>query len=278
MICPKCGTEYREGFNECAYCHIALVEKLEEGVDAEELFKASESGEEEQELKEISPEEFIRLARSKGLTESDIMGAIDDTSPYDPEEERRENMKPYRRASDRAEDLRSSAYTLLIIGVLGLVAVFLLYIGAIPIQFSGTGRYITTGTMFVMFLLFFIIGINSFRKIGPLTEEAEREEKKIEEIRNFFHESYTAESLDSEAMKGMDASVDAYFIRSSFMKAKLNERFMDLEPSFLEFIVDDLYSEMFEGAEKEEEAPEIEEEAPAEEEPEENDEIPEEDN
>ena len=132
--------------------------------------------------------------------------------------------------------------------------------------------------MFVMFLLFFIIGINSFRKIGPLTEEAEREEKKIEEIRNFFHESYTAESLDSEAMKGMDASVDAYFIRSSFMKAKLNERFMDLEPSFLEFIVDDLYSEMFEGAEKEEEAPEIEEEAPAEEEPEENDEIPEEDN
>ena len=269
MICPKCGTEYREGFSECAYCHIALVERLEDGVDAEELFKASESGGEEQELKEISPEEFVRLARSKGLTESDIMGAIDDTSPYD-EGERQESMKPYRRAADRAEDLKSSAYTLLIIGVLGLVAVFLLYIGAIPIQFSGTGRYITTGTMFVMFLLFFIIGINSFRKIGPLTEEAEREEKKIEEIRNFFHESYTAESLDREAMKDMDSSVDVYFIRSSFMKAKLNERFMDLEPSFLEYIVDDLYSEMFEKDGGEEELPE---DAPGE-----DKEVPEEDN
>ncbi len=25
--CPKCGTEYREGFTECAECHIPLVDK-----------------------------------------------------------------------------------------------------------------------------------------------------------------------------------------------------------------------------------------------------------
>jgi Putative prokaryotic signal transducing protein len=31
MICPSCGDEYREGFTECAECHVALVAKpLEE--------------------------------------------------------------------------------------------------------------------------------------------------------------------------------------------------------------------------------------------------------
>ena len=29
MICPECGDEYREGFAECAYCHVALVEPSE---------------------------------------------------------------------------------------------------------------------------------------------------------------------------------------------------------------------------------------------------------
>ena len=30
MFCPKCKTEYREGFSKCADCDIDLVEKLPE--------------------------------------------------------------------------------------------------------------------------------------------------------------------------------------------------------------------------------------------------------
>ena len=45
MICPKCNTEYREGFNRCADCGIALVENdeadhLAEEVDSSELVSA----------------------------------------------------------------------------------------------------------------------------------------------------------------------------------------------------------------------------------------------
>ncbi len=28
MYCPQCRAEYREGFTECAYCGVALVEEL----------------------------------------------------------------------------------------------------------------------------------------------------------------------------------------------------------------------------------------------------------
>ncbi len=244
MICPKCGTEYREGFNECAYCHIPLVEKLEEGVDPEELLKKSESNEPDE--VEISPEDFISLARSKGLSDRDILNAMDLKPDMDPEEERAVNLRPFRKASERAEDLKSSAYTLLIVGVLGLVAVFLLYIGAFPIALYGTGKYITTFTMAALFILFLIIGINSFRKIRPMQEEAEREDRKIEEIVKFFFDSYNAESLDRAALGSDRDDINVYFLRSSYIKKCLTERFMDLEPSFLEYMTDKLYNEMFE--------------------------------
>ncbi|MBQ9550563.1 MAG: zinc ribbon domain-containing protein [Lachnospiraceae bacterium] len=254
MICPKCGTEYREGFNECAYCHIPLVESLEEGVDPEELLKKSESNDPEE--IEISPEDFISLARSRGLSDRDILNAMD-LAPDKGDEGPVIVPKPYRKASDRVEDIRSSAYTLLIVGVLGLIAVFLLYIGAIPVFLTGAGKYIVISTMTALFILFFFFGVNSFRKIKPLTEEAEREEKKIDEIRKFFFESYTAESLDREALGSDGDDVNTYFLRSAFIKKALNERFMDLDPSFLEYIADKLYNEMFE---PEEEAPSSEEE------------------
>ncbi len=243
MICPKCGTEYREGFNECAYCHIPLVESLEEGVDPEELLKKSENNDPEE--VEISPEDFISLARSRGLSDRDILNAME-LAPDTDVEESAFIPKPFRKASDRVEDLRSSAYTLLIVGVLGLIAVFLLYIGAIPVFFAGAGKYVVISTMSGLFILFFCLGANSLRKIKPLTEEAEREEKKIDEIRKFFFDTYTAESLDREALGSDRDDVNSYFVRSAFIKKTLNDRFMDLDPSFLDYITDKLYNEMFE--------------------------------
>lgn len=31
MICPSCGAEYRDGFTECADCHIPLIRKFDQG-------------------------------------------------------------------------------------------------------------------------------------------------------------------------------------------------------------------------------------------------------
>ena len=33
MICPQCGTEYREGFDMCTDCHVPLIPKMDWGPD-----------------------------------------------------------------------------------------------------------------------------------------------------------------------------------------------------------------------------------------------------
>lgn len=36
MICPQCRSEYREGFTECADCHVGLVEAVTPAGDVDE--------------------------------------------------------------------------------------------------------------------------------------------------------------------------------------------------------------------------------------------------
>ena len=83
--------------------------------------------------------------------------------------------------------------------------------------------------------------------MSSLEEDAVRENEKTEEISNWFMESFTAESIDAsiaaEAQDDLDA--DRYFDRIRYMKEQINNRFMDLDTRFLDFIVENLYSEIF---------------------------------
>jgi hypothetical protein len=43
MFCPKCGAEYRQGYAECAECHLPLVAERPQGPEFIELITAFET-------------------------------------------------------------------------------------------------------------------------------------------------------------------------------------------------------------------------------------------
>ena len=224
MFCPKCGLEYREGFNECAYCHVPLVEEMPDGTEEYD--------------EDLNP----TLSMPEGQTMASVSAEGDEAA-----EEADVLAKPYRTAEEQAADMKSSGLTLLFVSIVGIAFLILCYLGAFPIHFSGIGAIITYSVMGLLFLVFFVSGVRAMKKVSALEEDAVRENEKTEEISSWFLESYTAESIDAsigaEERDNLDA--DRYFDRIRYMKEEINKRFMDSDSRFLDFIVENLYSEIF---------------------------------
>ena len=86
--------------------------------------------------------------------------------------DRNDDIKVYQDKKAKAEDYKSSAYTLLLIGVLGIVVFILMEAGVLPFQIAGSNKYITYGVMGTMFVVFIVMGVLSLRFSKKYTEEA----------------------------------------------------------------------------------------------------------
>ena len=105
--CPKCRNEYREGIEECADCHVPLVEEL----PPEEEDSGNEFDGDFEDWVKAHPEMLQKIKESqeeKNVEEEETPGI----------ENRK--LQVYRSSAQRAEEFKSSAWTLLIVGVAGL--------------------------------------------------------------------------------------------------------------------------------------------------------------
>ena len=81
-------------------------------------------------------------------------------------------MAKYMDSAERAEENRSSAWTLFIVGGVGLVILVLGFFGIIPFPISGFSKYMFYGVMAVLFIIFLVAGIISMKKSKVYTEAA----------------------------------------------------------------------------------------------------------
>lgn len=170
----------------------------------------------------------------------------------------------YENSAAKAEDNKSSAYLLLIFGVVGMIIMILGIVGVLPIQLSGTTKYMTYGVMSALFLLFIVMGMVSMKSYRIFAKKAESENSLRSTMEKWCLSYFEAEKLDEELFEQENGCVseeapvsvreewenmpeeEMYFKRVSLMKEKIQKQFLNLDEGFLEHFVDELYGDIFE--------------------------------
>lgn len=276
--CPKCKNEYVEGTKECADCGVALVETLEERKAV--IFGEKEQMEKLKEFLEYSKindvcvklneedntyELFVKEEEEKQakklatvfLKEEAKQKAEREASGEDGEKESDETKTEfytvkstgiYQDSAVKAEDNKSSAYTLLFVGGVGLVVIALCMFGVIDLNLNETSKYMVYGVMGALFVLFIVMGVVSMRSYKIFAQKAQKEDNLTGEIRNWCLADLSAEKVDaqlSEEDKDLEEEMK-YFKRTEILKKLIGEKFLNLDEAYLEHFVDDIYPEIFE--------------------------------
>lgn len=214
--CPVCKCEYVEGITKCADCGCDLVDELpkEQEIENSEELSADETAE------EFAFEEE--------------------------EEEKPVRHSVYVNNEEKAEENKTSAYTLLLVGGAGLVLVILFFLDIIHLSMEAFNRYLISGVMGVMFLLFVVMGIVSLRNFKVFKKRAVKENSLTQEIRKWCLQNLQKEQIDEQLnIHEMEEELK-YFQRFEYVKSMVQKQFVNLDEAYLDRLVEEMYAELFE--------------------------------
>ena len=147
--------------------------------------------------------------------------------------------------ADKYDDVRSSSFTMLIVGMLGLIFIILNLTKVIKIPFNPTTAWMFYGIMGVVFVAFLVGGLISFMRANKLKDEAEIENKKIDEINEWAEENLTQDAIDS----GLDTNETVeilYFSRAEKIKSLLMHQFEDVDEGLIDLLTENAYTKIYE--------------------------------
>ena len=147
--CPKCKSEYREGFTICSDCGSRLVDE-----EPEEEILMEAQAEVEEEFVEIVSEDVSEegsddVAEENGSAEKKERKIAEE----EPQMRRVFSSGFYHDNTERANDNKSSAKVLLFMGIIGLLLTGLSYFGVLPFRFLNSFLfYLVFAALFVVFV------------------------------------------------------------------------------------------------------------------------------
>lgn len=151
----------------------------------------------------------------------------------------------YVKKSDKHDDVRSSAFTMLIVGMLGIIFVILSLTKVINIPFNATTAWLFYSIMSVLFIAFIIGGIISYFRSKTLLEEAAIENKKIDEINAWAKDNITQSLIDTDL--NLEESVEIlYFSRAERIKSLLMHQFEDVDEGLIDLLTENYYQKIYE--------------------------------
>lgn len=217
--CPVCKNEYVEGITHCPDCDVDLVDELSE----EELKNDS--------IEIPADYEFPEDFDPREVLEEDLL-----SEPG----KKAEPAKSYKSPEERYEDMHSSAWTFLLVGIAGTAVMILCWLGIINLPVYDFVLFVMTA----MFVIFVFIGIVSFQTAQKIKATIASEHSFMEEVIQWYHttgcESPAFAELDPEQSEEI-----LYLQKSEIIRSLLKEQFPDIDQALLEKLTDDFCEEAF---------------------------------
>lgn len=244
--CPKCRYEYKEGYTMCADCNVALVDELppEEKENDLNIIEEEASGILVEDIETLDNEIAVGIDEDSLSLDSESFGG--DLAQV---VEKVEPAEPFVKASVRAENYKSSAFALLIVGIIGFVFLALAYLKIIPLNLAPNINVIFYVVMALMFVIFIVIGIKSLSAAKVIAAMSKDEDDLTERIYAYFENGFTGDSLDELAFQTEaipSSEEEKFFPRSKAIRNAIIEKFGELNDSFLTEMTENIYSKIYE--------------------------------
>ena len=254
--CPNCGQELLTGnIDETSivfeYSNEELVLKLfnhlcEQRFTSVQYFTNSENGMcsitvSNQELFQIQNSilDYIDENKENQFSQSEQNAVIEYISSSAREMTPDEGAKTFINAKEKYNDLMSSAFSLLVVGILGLVFIALVYFKII--KFEVTLLFYLLGL--VMFGMFIITGIITFFRAKNIKKEIPTEQTLTDEIKNYLLNEYVP--LANAQEEDGPSQEELYFSRSAHMKTLVQEHFKEADELLIEGMIEEVYNNIY---------------------------------
>lgn len=265
--CPNCKNEFVEGITICPKCEVPLVSSLEE---AEAKGKINQAMEEEKQYKrqeglskwDYDAEAVKENAGGYSMSVLPMVGTTDadtatDISEAEKEAQARRAMaikkastaQVYQDKGEQAKEVKGSAYSLLLVGIMGIVFIVLVYKDIIKLNQSPVYRNMFCGAMGFMFLCLIIGSILSMKSFKKLSKTASEEDQLSAQIEKWYKEKLSAELVDtaiSRFVEEDELEEEKYFKRIACIKAMLVDSFVNLDTLYADHMVEEIYTDLYE--------------------------------
>ncbi len=262
--CPNCKNEYRKGILVCSDCGAALVEELpEEDVNKVIMIAHKEEAQnyydllknfeieramlqynEESDLYHVSvPESQVEKAKKLAIIQKINLKEEETEKTEDIQQEPVQHV--YVHHSERHQELLSSAYSLLIVGVIGLVVVLLSVLKIIPLPFPEVTNYMMEITVGVLCIIFVVAGLHCLKSERSVEKHAKEEDKLTSEITQWFKKSFDNFVIDTDIEENLPEEVK-YFKRCEAMKQIIRRSYGNLDEGYLDRLIEELYQYLYE--------------------------------
>lgn len=215
--CPKCKYEYREGVTVCPDCECELVDDLS----------------------------LVCEEEKPGIDPTALLNMLYDDQHA--EAKPAEKVELYVNNEERARENKSSAYILLLVGTAGFITDIAYFLGYIPNNLTPSGKYMVCGVMGVLFFLFIIMGFVSMHNSKVFMKKAYSENNLTYTIKKWLIENINKDEFDQKLGFTGESEELKYFGRINELKDMINEQYMNLDGSYVDRIIEEIYPEIFEG-------------------------------